>query len=313
MLGKRTKRTLIFAASIAVTCQALAHATHTSTQQAIDVSKQMADTFFNKAFNSTNKPDWATRTDVTYDIQTKHVPITGVETIQPLFETNLHTLFWQGRASYLSGTGTGNLGLGYRYLRDDKQLMWGINTFYDQTFHYGHQRVGLGGELFTPFVTARANYYDAVSGKKRVGTVGNITDYERALSGVDAGIETPMPYASWMRFTALGYHWNGKTKSDINGGSLGFRAFPARQLEIDGGVAYDNDKHTQAFLKLNYYLGSAAFIENSATTPHDHSTFAAQNLENMRLQKVIRNNNVVVEKSSAITPVAPGINIGRGN
>lgn len=315
----RRNRFIISSLSVLVACQVFAAGQQMPwpsistdfTKHSQNPANLIENAYFNQLLNATNRPAWLNRTDITYDIQHNHVPVTGIETIQPLFLDAVNTVFWQGRVSYNSGDGTGNIGLGYRYITNDKMLMWGVNTFYDETFHYNHQRIGLGGEVFTPYVTVRANYYNALSGKKNVGSSGVMTQYERALSGLDAGIETPVPYVSWARFTAQGYHWVGKTKSDINGGTLSFRTFPARQLEVDAGAAYDNSKHTQAFLSLNYYLGSAAFIENSATTVHDSSVFAPQNLENMRLQKVIRHNEIVVEKTAVNT--STGVTIARGN
>lgn len=278
-----------------------------STKEAVDMLTHESGSYFNKMFNATNRPDWLTRTDITYAIQHDHTPIGGIETIQPLYQNVLSTLFWQGRAAYNSGSTTVNLGVGYRHLTENKNLMWGANLFYDENTRYLHKRLGIGGELFTPYVTLRANYYDAISGKQRVG----VNTYERALNGFDASLETPVPYVSWMRFTAQGYHWEGVHASDVNGGLLNVRMFPARQVEVDAGASYDNSQHTQAFLTLNYYFGSPAFIEYSATTPHPTELFAAQDLENMRLQKVIRHNDIVVEKTTGISTTA--VIVARGN
>ncbi len=286
--------------------------TNGSTKDAVGVAQQMGNSYLNNLFNSTNRPDWLTRTDINYGIQKGNTPVTGVETIQPLFENRWNTFFWQGRVAYNDGDGTGNIGLGYRYLTDNRKMMLGVNTFYDETMHYNHKRLGLGGELFTPYVTFRANYYDAISGRQNVGSLnsGLTPLYERALSGYDAGIETPVPYISWMRFTAQGYHWQGVDTANINGGEAHLRVFPARQLELDLGIASDNDKGGQAFMKLSYYLGSPAFIENSAATPSYQGTFAAQDLEKQRLQKVIRHNDIVVEKTNGV--VTTDIIVARG-
>lgn len=283
-----------------------------SKQDSINMVTQTGNSFLHNVFNSTNRPDWMTRTFFSYDIQAKNTPVGEVETTQPLFENRWNTLFWQGRLAYNSGDGTGNLGLGYRYLTDDRKFMWGLNAFYDQTMQYTHQRIGIGAELFTNYLTFRANYYDAISNKKNVGTTTTgITYYEQALSGFDASIETPVPRISWMRFVGSGYRWIGKNAASINGGSGQLRIFPARQVEIDAGVAGDNKRGAQVFLKLDYYLGSAAFIQNSASTTHSDSMFASVDLETQRLQKVIRHNDIVVEKSNNGIS-GPGITVARG-
>lgn len=282
-----------------------------STKEAVTTATQMGNSFLHNIFNSTNRPDWLTRTDINYDLQQKNTPVTSIETIQPLFQNRWSTWFWQGRAAYNDGDGIGNIGLGYRYLTDDRNLMWGLNTFYDETMNYNHKRLGFGGEIFTRYLTFRANYYDALSGKRNTGSANSMTGYQQALSGYDASIETPVPYVSWMRFVAQGYRWKGVHMASTNGGQANLRVFPARQLEMDLGVAGDNINGGQAFLKLNYYLGSPAFIENSATTPSFHGSFAAQDLEKQRLQKVIRHNDMVVEKTTFNN--GSDITIGRGN
>lgn len=286
-------------------------ATTGSTKEAANTLVQAGNSYtqslFNEIFNATDRPEWLKRTDITYSVQQKNTPVGSVETIQPIYFDCKNTLFWQGRAAYNDGSATYNLGLGYRYLRDKKDLMWGINSFFDENPRLQHKRLGLGGELFTPYVTLRANYYDALSGRLYVGS----NTYERALNGFDASVETPVPYFAWVRFTAQGYHWEGVKSTNVNGGLAQLRIFPARQLEIDAGAAYDNSQQLQTFLKLDYYLGAADFIEYSATTPYPSTPYAAQNLENMRLQKVIRHNDIVVEKTAS-SPSTSAVIIARG-
>jgi hypothetical protein len=284
----------------------------TSKQDALNWATQTGNSYLNNIFNSDNRPAWLTRTYLSYAIENKNTPVGEVETTQPIFENRWNTVFWQGRLAYNSGEGTGNLGLGYRYLTDDRRFMWGLNTFFDEAFQYDHQRVGLGGELFTNYLTFRANYYDAISSKKVINTsVAGITYYEQALSGIDASIETPVPHISWMRFVASGYQWIGKNTADVNGASAELRIFPARQVEIDAGLAHDNSSGSRAFLKFDYYLGSPAFIQNSATTKHSYDTLASVDLETQRLQKVIRHNDIVVEKTNNGAS-GTGITVARG-
>lgn len=246
-----------------------------------------------RLLNSTDQPAWITRTDLFYETQQKNTPVAGLETIQPLYRCDGRTLFGQGRAGYTDGGTTFNVGLGYRYLTFDKNFMWGVNTFYDEVFRYPHKRLGLGGEIFTRFITLRANYYGGLTGQHYTGN----NTFERASSGFDAGIETPVPYISWMRFTLKGYHWKGDHANNVNGGLVNLRVYPARQVELAVGYANDNRQNSQLFLNLNYYFGSPDFVQYSASTPHPSDLFAAQDLEKVRLEKVLRVNPIVVEKT----------------
>lgn len=277
-----------------------AHRTTGSTKEAADLASQAGQSYLNNIFNSTNRPDWLTRTYISYAVQHRNTPIGEILTTQPLYEDCWNTLFWQGRVAYTDGDGTGNLGLGYRYITDDKKMMWGVNTFFDETMHYKHKRAGLGGEFFTTYLTFRANYYNALSRSINVGAdpISGITSYQRALTGYDASIETPVPYVSWMRFIAQGYRWRGNKTSGLNGGEAMLRIFPARQVEIDAGASVDNVNGTSTFLKLDYYFGSPAFIENSASTTSYNGMYAPVDLEKQRLQKVIRHNDIVLETTN---------------
>lgn len=259
---------------------------------------QTLNSNFRYLFNSTDQPAWVTRTDFFYETQQKNTPVIGFETIQPLYECGRCHLFGQGRAGYTSGGTTFNVGLGHRYLTINKNLMLGINAFFDEVFRYPHKRVGLGGEVFTPYVTFRANYYNAYTGQRYTGD----NTYERASSGFDASVETPVPYISWMRFTLKGYHWKGNRANNVNGGLINFRVYPARQLEVAVGYANDSYLNSQLFLNLNYYFGSPDFIQYSASTPHPCPLFAAQDLEKIHLEKVLRTNPIVVEKTHAGSP-----------
>lgn len=276
-----------------------------SAKEAISTAKRMGASYLSSQIKS-RLSNWLSRTDIDYAIQEKNKPVGSVETIQPLYFNDWHTVFWQGRLAYSNKSTTANLGLGYRYLTNDKHWMWGVNTFYDENVRFLHRRLGIGGELFTSYLTFRANYYDALSGQKKVGA----NTYERALDGFDASIETPVPYFSWMRFTAQGYHWQGVQASNVNGGLGNLRVFFTRQLEVDVGVAYDNSQHTQGFLEANFYLGAPTFIEHNALASSRDRRFTPQNLENMRLQKVIRHNDIVVEKTRGTSD--SGIVIARG-
>lgn len=258
----------------------------------------VTDSYAHILFNSTDQPAWATRTDAFYDVQQHNTPLFGLESIQPLYECCRCTLFAQGRAGYTDGGTTFNLGVGSRYLTANKKFMWGLNAFFDEIFRYPHKRLGIGGEVFTPFITLRANYYDAFTGQHYTGDY----TYERGSSGFDAGIETPFPYVSWMRLNFKGYRWKGNRAPNVSGGLVSVRAYPARQVEVDVGVADDNSQHVQGFINLNYYFGSPDFIQYSASTPHPSPAFAAQDLEQIHLEKVIRSNVMVVEKTNIKTP-----------
>lgn len=263
-------------------------------KDALEMTKQIGNNYLNSQLKQ-SLSKWLTRTDIDYAMQQKNNPVASIETIQPLYLNDWHTVFVQGRLAYSHTSTTGNLGLGYRYLTHDKRWLWGVNTFYDQNFQYTHKRIGFGGELFNTYLTFRANYYNAFSGKRQI--TSSVT--QQALDGYDGSIETPVPFIPWIRFKAEGYHWDAINADNVNGSSAMFRIYPTRQLEVDVGVADDNSQGHQAFLEFDFYLDRPEFIQYSATTSKASfsSGMAPLDVEALRLQKVIRHNDIVVEES----------------
>ncbi len=65
------------------------------------------------------------------------------------------------------GNFAGNFGVGWRAFLDSCGSMVGVNVFYDNRRELGHtfNQIGLGGELFTPYVDFRMNGYIPVGDK----------------------------------------------------------------------------------------------------------------------------------------------------
>src|SRR3989338_3599108 len=79
-------------------------------------------------------PEWLKRVDIAAQIGDGS-PRFYLETVQPLYQDHeqIHTVFIQPRISIKDGHGLYNLGVGYRELLFNEQLLAGINTFYDYT------------------------------------------------------------------------------------------------------------------------------------------------------------------------------------
>jgi len=249
-------------------------------------------------------PGWLQRTSIGLDLQAHYPPEYIAQTIQPIFQTKDNTFFWQGNVSHAGSDETYNLGVGYRYLLDSKNWMWGINTFFDKTNEYNHQRIGLGGELFGKYVTFRANYYDAITHKHDTQTLSGITYYEKALSGYDYGVELPVPYLRWANVTATGYHWDGKSADDLNGYEVGVRATPISHLETEVGVDKALGNAAEIYCNISFNFGAPASIEYTATQsnypkPQVKQIFTPHDLKTQRLAKTKRHNDTAVEETNS--------------
>ncbi len=128
----------------------------------------------NALINSLKKPDgapeWLKRTTIKFQIQDDYKPAYELETVQPIFQTYDKDMFFtQLNARSRSNDQTYNIGIGYRNIVAD-WLLLGINSFYDYTTSYDHQRYGFGFEALGKKYEARANTYFRASNTKEIST-----------------------------------------------------------------------------------------------------------------------------------------------
>lgn len=262
-------------------------------------------------WDAPNRPKWATRTFLGYGGQRENTPVLELVTTQPFSLNEERTYFWQARGSYDYGELTGNIGLGYRFFNKSKNILWGVNTFFDDATHFKFKRYGIGGELFSKIFVVRANFYQAVSSSSNIYTapVTGFKNFQRPLKGGDISIEGPVPNFEWARVVAEGYRYIGNTEENVNGGGAAFRIFMAKALELDVGFISDNANGNQTYAKAEYYFGGADFIEHALTSEDYTGTFAYLDLTKQMMQRVIRNNQVVVETTYGGQPESNEIKV----
>lgn len=248
----------------------------------------------NETLHGDDAKDWMKRTDIQFSFRENWKPLYAIETIQPLNETELSTVFTQFRIANTSDIGaTANLGFGYRKMNTEKTSMYGVNAFYDYGFKEGHARVGGGLEYFTGFTEFRTNVYHAVSGEKEVDRTNHI--FEKALSGYDAEIGYTLPKAQWAKLYLQGFCWDYKHADDATGYRVASEIQLTPRIGLEVGYIDENHKSGEGYAKLMYNLadkdialfGGKKGAEVSTTTP---------TVENKRLDKVRRENDIRVER-----------------
>ena len=228
------------------------------------------------------------------------------ETIQPLMqtpETLRHTVFFQGRLASQDGDETVNVGLGYRNLSEDEDVLYGVNAFYDATTEYKHRRGSIGFEALGKSYTFRGNVYSAFS-KEKSKIKGAVTTYQSALDGYDYSLEMPVPYTPWARLNATGYKWTAKKGfDDISGARVTLLGNLNNQVSFELGADDNNYQGTDAFVKLMWNIdgnpsnGVKATLADGAT---DGEVFATRNLRDHTLDKVVRNNTIIVQTRGGV-------------
>ena len=259
-------------------------------------------------------PAFLKRVQLTYEGTEHQKPGYTIETVQPIYMNKHSTIFTQGRWNYQGTDNTINLGLGYRYLLDNQHWMWGVNSFYDMTTQARHKRFGLGGELFGQYTTLRANWYHALSGKKKViDTDGGLDTFEQALDGYDYSLEVPIPYLPWARLDVGGFHWQGKETKSKTGMMGELSLFILPNLEIDLGSTGGDDSTRDKYIHLSWYLMAPDHSRHNHASGGLFSSkaFSPRDLQSMRLVKVERQNNIIVE--TTLNGDDDGAAVARGN
>lgn len=310
----RKKEHLILATCALVGGAHCAIAANADQQQAAQAANQLAAGAVKNALGN-NMPAWLKRTDVSIEGLEHGKPTWSIETIQPLYQTPnslRDTLFFQGRWAYRNDDNTVNLGVGYRRLLDDQTWLLGVNGFFDTTTRYSHQRVGLGAEAIGQYMTFRANYYDAISGAKTISSIAGVNTTEQAMDGYDFELDAPVPYLPWLRVAATSYRWKSATAgtSDLTGNKFALRGNITPSISFEIGRQDDNFNLPAKYVNISYNFGATPTNGVGGSLFGEiksGNAFQARDLTKHTLDKVQRQNDIVVERKSG------GVIIARGN
>ena len=142
--------------------------------------------------------------------------ILGVRDIEATDSSNFFTQFsLTNQEINSSGRVIGNLGFGYRKLSDDKNFMFGANTFYDRELTESQSRLGLGLEAKGSILDFTANNYQKISNSKVINGTR-----EQVLSGWDYNLTSQIPRAPWARINYNGYKWKAERSSADSKGNI---------------------------------------------------------------------------------------------
>jgi hypothetical protein len=186
---------------------------------------------------------------------------------------------------------TGNLGLGKRFLSDDKFLMTGFNTFLDYD-SYGNTRGSIGGELKNATFGLTSNYYKKIKDGK---------DFETVLDGYDVQLTSQVPYLHWANVFVNHYKWYGVARDDIEGRKYGSELSLLPSFNIE--VAYDDKTikglEDEYYVKLNYVYPPRERIPTALDGVSKEMWVVKKDMSDQLLTKVKRQNKIMVEMSGA--------------
>uniref|UniRef100_UPI001356A440 inverse autotransporter beta domain-containing protein n=1 Tax=Scandinavium goeteborgense TaxID=1851514 RepID=UPI001356A440 len=197
-----------------------------------------------------------------------------------------------------------NLGLGWRHTFNP-HLMAGGNLFFDQDVTRHHNRMGIGGELWSEGIRTSANYYLPLSGWRHSddSMFNDEPDryelYERAARGWDLNLETAL--SQHVALKMGWFQWYGD-KVDVNGSrseashnphglNLGLKWQPVPLVGVSAEQSMISGQRDNFSVGLNFHwefgrkLSEMLASENATALP---------SLMQSRTEFVTRNNNIVL-------------------
>ncbi len=238
-----------------------------------------------------------------YDDTVNPHPQYYIETVLPIYQSTdkRHTVFTHDRVSSEGdGEFKGSVGLGYRRLVMDEEWILGINGFFDYQSLNIHYRTGLGFEVLSDNIEGRLNLYNAHSGRKLVKKTFFNNFYEEAADGFDLELGGRVPYAPWLKLYEGFTRYYFKNSEDLR--TWTHRAeISAKDIFTINLQAFNNE-----LAETNYRVDARFKFAINSLKPADileeikfsKTAYPKIDLKDLLLDRVERNFNIVVEKSS---------------
>ena len=224
--------------------------------------------------------------------------ILGVRDIKATDNSNFFTQFGlMNQEINSSGRIIGNLGLGYRKLSDDKNFMFGANTFYDRDLTDGQSRLGLGIEAKGSILDLTANSYTKISNSEVVNGTR-----EQVLSGWDYNLTSQIPRAPWARINYNGYKWEAeKGSSDLKGNIYSLELDVTSSVEVvaslDNSSLAGIDDETSLSINYVYPPKEKSMVMSDGLS---NDMYEKSNMEKKLKEKVRRRNKLVMEIQGSV-------------
>ncbi len=229
-------------------------------------------------------------TEVSVDLRENSKPDYSILAVREIEQTEKGNLFTQFSLFNTEKNNDerigGNLGIGQRFLSEDKTLMSGLNSFIDVD-DAGNLRTSIGIEARSAVVEFAYNQYFGIENAKD----------EKVLDGYDLRLASQIPHLHWADIFINTYEWEGKDRDDIKGTKLGSELLLTPNINLE--LAHD-DKDKKGLEDEWYVHIEFVYPPRSGSSLQDgfinSSTWKKEkDMTGELLTKVKRNNKIMVE------------------
>ena len=190
--------------------------------------------------------------DFSIEAQEYLKPTFSIMSVNEIMKLDSGTIFNQTSINTHDGDETINIGFGTRKLLNNNTVILGANTFYDHQLTESHERVGAGAEAISSIFDVRANYYNAISGRRK----NSESVIERAVDGWDLRGDYHLPIEPDVNLFISAFEFNNPEEaSDFRekGNKFGLDA-KVGNFAIEGGYMNDNQDKDAYFGSIKYVV-----------------------------------------------------------
>ena len=234
-------------------------------------------------------------TEVSIDLRENHSPDYSILLVRELDKTDDGNYFTQLSLFNTEKNSderiVANIGLGKRFLNDEKTSVTGLNVFFDYD-DKGNARSSIGLEMRNAVLDFAFNNYFGLDD----------ADGEKVLDGYDLRFASQIPFIHWADIFVNSYSWDGVNRDDVEGMAYGLDLSLTSNIQLE--YAYDNkDKKG---LEDEYYA-KLIFVHPPKEGPILGDGFSSEmwrtkkDMSRELLTKVKRNNKIFVEFSGNST------------
>ena len=235
-------------------------------------------------------------TEVSIDLRENNKPDYSILAVREIEKTEKGNIFTQFSLFNTEKNNderiVGNLGIGQRFLNDDKTLMTGFNSFIDYD-DAGNARTSFGIEARSAVIEFAYNQYFGI---------GNATD-EKVLDGYDLRLASQIPHLHWADIFINTYEWQGEDRNDIKGAKLGSELLLTPNINLE--LSYDDkdkkglEDEWYANIKFIYPPRSGSSLQDGFI--NSIAWKDEKDVSGELLTKVKRNNKIMVEFKGSST------------
>jgi hypothetical protein len=235
------------------------------------------------------QPAWVKRIETKGGTNPEGKTDLSLASVQPLYQgaRKADTVFTQVRVDGSPQTadpaGTSNIGLGYRRLVD-KDLLVGVNGFYDRDWAQTLERAGADAEIKWKAFDMAVNYYGGLSG-------GGETQ-KRALDGYNLELGSQIPYLPWAQAKFANTDFFTENRTVTHSYSAGMKFDLMKYVQLDMGLRGNADAAEAGIVKLNFNLLPSQWGPQRryafGSTPIADTPFESRDMRPHTLDKVRR-------------------------